>query len=577
MHFWVHISDYKIQPAKWFVAARLLFLFTMLIAFRNSYSQNLVYNGDFEIGQDQCDFTLDNSSFPYFMWGWYTPTSGTSDTFTTQLANPACYAQMPYTGVDRYQNFPHIGSILPRSGNRFVGIFTYDNNTIYDNNPPTGGWREYVQGTLTTPLVPDTYYCVEFYTAVAGRPRFAANNLGVYFCEAYDYRGSPWPLPFTPQVLETRIITESNWVRVAKIFKATSPATKLIIGNFFADSVTQAIDKGGFFPEAVGYNAAFYFIDDVSVYPIIEKPFRFRGDTIICQNETANVTAEGGMDNIKWTTLTDTLAIITLNPTLSVKPGITTSYRVTGKNCGLFVADTVTITVNPVPQIELGAHETFCNGNTVVLDAGEGFQQYTWSNGHTGRYLDVSNTGTYGVQVTNEFNCSASDFKNLTRLDVPKVNLGPDTVVCDALFLLKVPGKYQVVTWSTGLQDSVFVPTSGGVYWAIAENQCGMDRDTISIYTAADYFVPNVVTANGDDVNDEFKIVIKPLDATLPANNEVEVALCIWDRWGVKVFEDRSYKTGWPGNQPELSAGVYYFEAALLDCRIYKGWIQVIR
>ena len=43
--------------------------------------------------------------------------------------------------------------------------------------------------------------------------------------------------------------------------------------------------------------------------------------------------------------------------------------------------------------------------DTVILDAGDGFSSYLWDGTTEGQYLEVSNYGTYAIQVTNELGC----------------------------------------------------------------------------------------------------------------------------------------------------------------------------
>lgn len=55
-------------------------------------------------------------------------------------------------------------------------------------------------------------------------------------------------------------------------------------------------------------------------------------------------------------------------------------------------------------QVDLGIEKSYhlCEGDTIVLDAGE-HAGYLWNNGHQERYLTVSDSGSYFVEVQNEF------------------------------------------------------------------------------------------------------------------------------------------------------------------------------
>ena len=69
---------------------------------------------------------------------------------------------------------------------------------------------------------------------------------------------------------------------------------------------------------------------------------------------------------------------------------------------------------HPVPILDLGPDVDICEGgSTHTLDAGL-FDSYLWSDGSTGRTLEVSAAGTYSVTVMNAYGCSATDFVNVT-------------------------------------------------------------------------------------------------------------------------------------------------------------------
>jgi gliding motility-associated-like protein len=75
---------------------------------------------------------------------------------------------------------------------------------------------------------------------------------------------------------------------------------------------------------------------------------------------------------------------------------------------GCFAYDTVIINVVPAPVVELGQDTLTVYDETTLLDAGKGFQSYTWQDGSSGQYYEATENGTYWVEVSNEY-CSASD------------------------------------------------------------------------------------------------------------------------------------------------------------------------
>ena len=60
-----------------------------------------------------------------------------------------------------------------------------------------------------------------------------------------------------------------------------------------------------------------------------------------------------------------------------------------------------TITITNVNTVNLGNDTVICDGNTVTLDAGTGYDYYEWHDGSTGQTFLADTTGTYSVKVSN--------------------------------------------------------------------------------------------------------------------------------------------------------------------------------
>jgi len=75
--------------------------------------------------------------------------------------------------------------------------------------------------------------------------------------------------------------------------------------------------------------------------------------------------------------------------------------------------------------------------------------------------------------------------------------------------------------------------------------------------------IPNVITPDGDGINDAFMI------AGLPP----ESSLSILNRWGNRVFETETYENDWKGN---ITDGVYFYILKTPDDHTFSGFVQVI-
>ena len=115
--------------------------------------------------------------------------------------------------------------------------------------------------------------------------------------------------------------------------------------------------------------------------------------------------------------------------------------------------------------------------------------------------------------------------------------------------ILQIDGRYQAYQWSTGEQDSVIQVSRSGYYEVTVENHCGQQRagTWVEMLSPEAGFVPNIITPNGDGLNDTFQ-----LDEHLAGSY-----LQVHNRWGKEVYHHPAYRNEWDGEG--LSAGVYLY------------------
>jgi gliding motility-associated-like protein len=120
----------------------------------------------------------------------------------------------------------------------------------------------------------------------------------------------------------------------------------------------------------------------------------------------------------------------------------TSQYYVTVTNPAVCrsVTDTINITYNASPIVELGPDIDVCDTGAVTLDARDvshlrGFT-YRWNTGATTPTITVNHRGTrlFWVEVTDRnepSNCATRDTIRVSINERPVVNLGRDTSICD--------------------------------------------------------------------------------------------------------------------------------------------------
>ena len=124
-----------------------------------------------------------------------------------------------------------------------------------------------------------------------------------------------------------------------------------------------------------------------------------------------------------------------------------------------------------------------------------------------------------------------------------------------------------------------------GCYVVVAVDQVG-NESVISNEVCQDnclyYVLPNVITPNGDGINDVFRPCPEPLSV-----ESVEIE--IFNRWGNKVYEaNDDIELNWTGvnqNGQELPSGVYFYNVNVrffsidpeLANQVLQGWVEVVR
>ncbi|KAA9340548.1 T9SS type A sorting domain-containing protein [Adhaeribacter soli] len=122
--------------------------------------------------------------------------------------------------------------------------------------------------------------------------------------------------------------------------------------------------------------------------------------------------------------------------TIAVSYSDTLFAKVTNPVSGCTSSDTVVVTFNPVPVVNLGNDKQICSGDQVILNAYDqpGFT-YAWET-LGGAFLSsdsaltVNSPGTYVVVKTSALGCIASDTVTITVNPLPLAALGTDTAFC---------------------------------------------------------------------------------------------------------------------------------------------------
>lgn len=150
-----------------------------------------------------------------------------------------------------------------------------------------------------------------------------------------------------------------------------------------------------------------------------------------------------------------------------------------------WLKDSIDVSVDqPSSTINLGRDTSFCEGDSIVLDAGVGFQTYKWSTGVSTQSIGVNKPGSYSVLATDPNGCRAYDtIVVLPLFALPNIGLPNDSLLClGENKILNAGSGYKNYLWHDGSGSPTFTVSDTGTYWVqITDNNNCTAADTTTI------------------------------------------------------------------------------------------------
>ncbi len=240
----------------------------------------------------------------------------------------------------------------------------------------------------------------------------------------------------------------------------------------------------------------------------------------------------------------------------------------TVKNVFACNPDDVEITANPDPNgkwyaLDSGtAIENPEKAKTKVFNLDFGDNYFVWSLSH-GVCLDYSrDTTTVYLEYVPDVNDDEYDTPYNTELDFePMEN---DSEVDETEIIVTGVGDIQGKLINNGDGSFTYIPDPEFIgtirlKYTVSKLSCPENSDegyiVIKVGDGDDCFGVNVITPNGDGINDE---LIFPC---LESGNHEKTELIVFNQWGSQVYRSYDYKNDWSGtyNRKDLPVGTYYY------------------
>ena len=417
---------------------------------------------------------------------------------------------------------------------------------------------------------------------------------------------------------KTEIISNGYLIIVDNIFKRGS----LIQGSFTSNDTIVKLFIGGSIPKDLIDNPLYPVLDTIPPFSSASYPnsgFGFGnltdlmddpvnsffvstcykqsawGNTPICAGNPIRLHAVGGVKYL-WT------GPANFSSTLQ-NPVITTA---TPSNAGDYIVNitgapgcansviTIPFIVKESPVAKAAHTRPVCTGGNIILSTVKGNMTVKWTGpGEFASNLfnpvligaQESNSGKYKVVVMAPNGCFAMDSTDVKVYKMPSADAGKDQILeyefetaMSGVLPSFAEGEWSVVSGWGNLVDIKSPVTEVNrllqgenifrwEVWNIREKACRASSE-VSV-TVKDFFIPTVITPNGDGVNDLFRINVR----------EEGIRLSIFNKWGVREYESSSYLNDWGGtraNGQQLPEDTYFY---ILDIKGFrrKGTILIIR
>lgn len=224
----------------------------------------------------------------------------------------------------------------------------------------------------------------------------------------------------------------------------------------------------------------------VKVNPLPQKPaVSINGPLTFCEGGNVVLTSSYDSGNI-WSN-----SAISKSITVAAT-GIFTLKQRDANECES-VSDPVSVTVNPLPAtpvITALRPTTFCQRDYTILQSSEVYS-YVWSNGETGRQIEIRNSGSFSIAAKDQNGCVSPASTPVQVVanplpPTPTITADGATVFCANLSVNLQSSASAGYLWSNGATSQVLKVTGAGTYYVqtINEFQCFSDKsNTITTET----------------------------------------------------------------------------------------------
>lgn len=273
------------------------------------------------------------------------------------------------------------------------------------------------------------------------------------------------PIPMIDALMDETICDRDTFV----VGPTPENGTEYFWNGELSTAIIEAIEPGRYLLEAINeFNCS---VRDSFVLETLELPDVDLGDDMtICEGANIDIGTMNTFASYSWSTGQ-------IQPIINVDQSDQYILSVTDEGCTN--SDTINITIQQPAMVDLGIDRSFCEGDSITLDAGNTADTFLWQDGSSESTFTAKAAGLYTVML--DLNgCISSESVILSVDPRPFFDLGSNQDLCvgeNTTLIVPTDPTWDIV-WNTGATTDMIVVDQTGNFSATASlNNCSFTDD----------------------------------------------------------------------------------------------------
>ncbi|WP_185094412.1 FG-GAP-like repeat-containing protein [Marivirga tractuosa] len=228
---------------------------------------------------------------------------------------------------------------------------------------------------------------------------------------------------------------------------------------------------------AYAFNGCTY-ADSIIVNAVDLPQFSLGEDKSICIGDSVSISLDGSPDSVNWY-MDGTLLEAHENSIQLLHQNSTTIISEYFNTTNCVNLDTLLVTVNDLPTLNLADTINVCEGEMTTISIDENYQSIDWYSENDGLIasdqieisFQVTQSDLIWVEVQDTNSCFNSDSIRVIKNNLPEFSLGPDQQICEGnIVQLEIDNPADSINWFNNLGEQL-LDTTAILNFEVNQNQ----------------------------------------------------------------------------------------------------------